>query len=87
MAKKKAETPVYAITLKIGGVEYHSLSSDVTEAILALEVPKVNSRAIFTLEYDGKKSQLPRRPVMTRMALKKHIYALYLGRNLIKLLK
>jgi hypothetical protein len=85
-AKKEKANP-YIVTLNVGGVDYKSEGDDLVAVILGLDVEKISSRAIFTLQHNGKTAQLPRRVAWTRRIVSHPVYAQALARHLMMLLK
>jgi hypothetical protein len=86
-SSKKAEEPQYNMNLVMGTQKYHAHSNDVTEAILALKPEKITTRALFTLEYNGKTSSFIRNVGRTRRIFSNNLTARILGRNLVMRLK
>ena len=85
--KPKQETKAYKVSVKLGDTFYTAQADDVTEALLALNPPKISSRAFFTLEHAGKTSTLLKNVFFARRILKNKMNAFYFGRNLLTLLK
>ena len=57
-SKNKSKKPTYALTLGVNGERQTVVHESVEQAILGLPIPKVfATRAVFTLEHNGKISR------------------------------
>lgn len=82
MAKKKEVTKLYKATLQIGSETFEASAGDATEAILNLKPDRIMSRAVFTLEHDGKTSSFMKTVGRARMVFHSRLNATILARNL-----
>lgn len=85
--KAKASKAAYQLTVTVGTDVYTSSAEDVQSALLSLTVSKLNARATFTLEHEGKTATLQKNVFHARRALSSPLNAFVLARNLTTLLK
>lgn len=85
--KQVKKLPTYTVSLKYGDKTFTESSDDLTEAILALKPGRVNNRVVFTLEHDGKKSEVMKTVFVTRRVLANRLAATLLGRYLVMRLR
>lgn len=93
MEKRKRGRPkevgmdMYSVTLSLGDRTYKAYGTTAHEALLSLKPEKISSKAVFTLEYNGKTAAFSKNVFMTRRILTNNMSALVFGRNLMMRLK
>lgn len=88
MAKKQTvSSPEYKITMVVGDKTYTKTDVDPVSALLSLKPEKINVRAVFRMEYDGKQSELLKNAILAKGYVANKMRAFYLVKNLITLLK